>query len=94
MRKDQILNVAICLSKTHGYHKITREAIAHHADVSASLVSRYFNTMNQLRRTIIRAAIKQKIPEIIAQGIANRDARVQDIPDELRAKALQLISGY
>ena len=94
LRKDQILNVALDLAKGHGYHKITREAVAYHANVSAGLVSRYFNTMKQLRRAVMRAAIHREIPEIVAQGIANNDDHAKKAPVELKQKALELIANY
>lgn len=94
MRKKQIINVALDLSKVDGYHKIGREDIATAAGVSPALVSKYFGTLNQLRRSIIRAAIKQEIPEIIAQGIANRDDHVKNITDELKQKALRILTEY
>lgn len=94
LRKEQILNTALDLAKKHGYHKITREAVAYHAKVSEGLISRYFNTMVQLRRALMRAAIHREIPEIIAQGIANNDDHVKKAPTELRNKALELIANY
>ncbi len=94
LRKNQILNVALTLSIKKGYHKITREDIAKEAGVSPGLVSRYFNTMVQLRRAIIRAAINQNIPEIIAQGIANGDENAKKAPSELKRKAIELITNF
>jgi len=94
LRKGQILNVAIELSKELGYHKVTRDGIAERAGISAGLISRYFNTMKQLRRAIIRAAIHQEIPEIVAQGIANKDDQAKKAPPELKRKAIELIANY
>lgn len=94
LRKDQILNVAIDMAKEFGYHKITRDGIAERADISAGLISRYFNTMKQLRRTIMRAAVHKEIPEIVAQGLANGDDQAKKAPQELKRKALELIANY
>lgn len=94
LRKDQILNIALELSKHYGYNNITRDDIRKRAGVSAGLVSKYFNTMTQLRRTIMRAAIHKNIPEIIAQGLANNDDHAKKAPPELKKQAAQLIANY
>jgi len=94
LRKDQILNIAIEMAKTGGYHKISRDSIAQKAGVSQGSVSKSFNTMKQLRRAIMRAAIHQEIPEIVAQGIANQDDQAKKAPPELKKQALELIANY
>ena len=94
LRREQILNVAVSMAKRGGYHKITRDAIAENAGVSMGLVSRYFGTMTKLRRAIMRAAIVQEIPEIIAQGLANGDNHAKKAPEKLKAKAVTLITNY
>ena len=94
LRKDQILNVAIDMAKEFGYHKITRDGICKNAGVSAGLISKYFNTMPQLRRAIMRAAVHKEIPEIIAQGIANSDDQAKKASPELKREALELIANY
>ena len=94
LRKDQILNVAVELAKTGGYHKISRDSIAEKAGVSQGLVSKSFNTMKQLRRAVMRAAIHREIPEIVAQGIANQDDQAKKAPPELKRKAIELMANY
>jgi DNA-binding transcriptional regulator YbjK len=49
LRRNQILDVAIKMSKTIGYNKITRDGIAEQAGVSMGLVTRYLGTMKKLR---------------------------------------------
>lgn len=94
LRKQQILDVAVELSKEHGYHKITRDDIRRSAGVSAGVISQRFNTMKQLRRAVMRAAIHRKIPEIVAQGLANQDDNAKKAPPELKRQALELIANY
>jgi len=94
LRREHILNTAVGMARDVGYHKITRDSIAEGAGVSMGLVTRYFGTMKQLRRAIVRAAITQEIPEIIAQGLANGDNQAKKAPDDLKAKAVDLISNY
>jgi hypothetical protein len=87
LRKSSILDAAVDLSRTFGYANISRQQVADRAGVSTGLVTKYFGTMKQLRRAIIRAAIAREIPEIVAQGLACSDQHVMKAPDELKAAA-------
>ncbi len=91
LRKEHILAVAVELAKTTGYTKITRDGIAEAAGVSFGLVTKYFGTMNQLKVAVVRSAVKQGIPEIVAQGLANGDERARKAPDTLKQEAIQLL---
>ena len=77
-----------------GYTKVTRDAVADAAGVSMGLVSRYFGTMKNLRRDIIRYAIRNDIAEIIAQGLANGDDHARKAPANLKAKAATLLANF
>ena len=92
MRRNQILNVAIELAKKSGYSSISRNDVADNAGVSMSLINRYFKTMPQLRRAVMRAAVVNEVLEIIAQGLVNKDAHALKASDELKSRALQLYS--
>lgn len=94
LRKEHLLKTAVELSVDKGYNNVTRDGIAEAAGVSFGLITKYFGTMKQLRREIMRAAIKQEIPEIIAQGLANGDDRAKKAPVELKAKAATLIANF
>jgi DNA-binding transcriptional regulator YbjK len=91
LRRDHILQVAIKIARTIGYQKVTRGIIAESAGVSTGLVTHYFKTMPQLKRAIMRTAIAQEIPEIIAQGLINNDKHAIKASPELRAKAAATI---
>lgn len=87
LRKEAILGAAMDLSRAKGYRRVTREEVARRANVSAGLVSRYFGTMVQLQRDIIRKAIKDEELEIVAQGLAANDKHALKAPAELRTRA-------
>lgn len=93
LRKDQILNIAINLASIIGCHRITRNEVAVKAGVSIGLVNNYFGTMKQLKRSIMRAAVKRKIPEIIAFGIIDNNIYAKKAKGELRRLALELINN-
>ena len=94
LRKEQLLKISVMIAINEGYNNLTREMIAHKASVSVSLITRYFGTMKQLKRNIMRYAIKNSIPEIIAQGLVNKDQHAIKAPQELKEKAAILIAGY
>lgn len=89
VRRESILNAAIVAAQAKGYAKVTRAEVAQLAGVSTSLVQRYFSTMDQLRRAIIRRAIKLECVEILAQGLAARDPHAQKAPEALRRAAAE-----
>lgn len=94
LRKDHILSVAVNMAKTDGYNKITRDKIAESAGVSMGLVTRYFGTMGQLRIAVMRRAVKQEIPVIVAQGLANGDDHARKAPAGLIADAVKLLVTF
>ena len=69
VRRDQILAVAIDVATKQGYNNVTRERIAEQAGISTGLVNRVFNTMAQLRRAVMRAAIHRELLPIVAAGL-------------------------
>jgi AcrR family transcriptional regulator len=88
-REAHILAAALVVAERHGYHRFTLQQVADEAEVDKTLPLHYFGTMVALRRDVMRAAIKQGVLAIIAQGITLRDRHAQKAPPELRARALQ-----
>jgi AcrR family transcriptional regulator len=72
-RLTQILAAALTLSVRSGYTRITREAIANAAGVSPGLVTHHMGTMEQLRRDVMREAVRVQCLPVIAQGLVMRD---------------------
>lgn len=93
-RKASILAAAVRMSRNYGYWRITRADVAHAANCSEALVSSYFGTMVQMRRAIVRTAIKGRDLEIIAQMLVAKDPYAEKIPDELqRAAVASIVTG-
>lgn len=104
-RRAQILSAAMKLAVKRGYQNVTRDEIAAAAGVSAGLVNKYFSTMPQLRRDVMRAAVRAAstgqpgtavIPEmltIVAQGIVARDRHALKAPDIVKNAALASYSN-
>jgi len=88
-RKKQILDAAfIVASRKDGWSKLTREAVAKEAGCTDALVNRYFGTMKNFKRTLMRLAIRNEYLAIVAQGVAIGDKYANAAPIQLRAKAL------
>lgn len=89
-RRDQIWSVVMKLAKSNRYDQLTREQIAEAAKVSAATVSKYFGTMPNLRRDIMRDAVRNNVWQVIAQGVVAGDKQAMKAPAEVRAEAMRL----
>jgi len=87
-RREQILKAAAELAGTGHYRHVTRKQIADSADIPPSLVSHYFGTMVQLRRALMRYAVKHSHLAIVAQGLASRDAQAMKASPGLQTEAI------
>lgn len=88
-RISQILGAALELCcKRETYSTLTRETIADHAGIPASLITYHCGTMVNLRRAIMREAIRVECLPVIAQGIVSRDRRALKASPDLKQRAL------
>lgn len=87
-RKAAILDAALSLAKKKGFASLRLQHIAEAAECSNALVVIHFKTMTQMRRAVMRAAVKKEILSIIAEGIATRDPVACKVCPELQRKAL------
>lgn len=93
-RIAQILGAALGLcGDGANYQRITREQIARSAGIPPSLIAYHCGTMADLRRDIMREAVRVEHLPVIAQGLAMRDRHAQKAPEELRQRALQSLGG-
>ncbi len=93
VRKEEILAVAVAQASKVGLNGLRRDDVAKAAGVANGLVSRYFNTMLQLRRAVIRSAVHTENLALIAQGLAMREPEAMKASDELKKKALATLSA-
>ena len=87
VRKPEILAVALTLASDRGYTQITRNEIAYHVGVSGSAVQYHFGTMAKLRVELMRYAVKQRHPRVVAQGLAVRDRQALKADADLKSLA-------
>lgn len=86
--RTHILKAALELAAKEGYRNLTREAIAVKADVTPSLISYHLGTMVEMRRHLIREAIRTENLPVLAQAVAMRDKHALKATPELRTAAL------
>lgn len=87
--RDILITAALAVAARDGYQNMSREAIASEAGCSAGLISKYFGTMQQLRRSIMRAAVLQGNHTVIAQGLAAHDPNARAADPKTKRDALE-----
>jgi len=87
IRKAEILDAALCVATHTGFENATREQVAKEAGCAEGLVSNYWGTMKQLRRAIMREAIRTQNLVVIAQGLARGNSNARKAPPELKERA-------
>lgn len=92
-RRRQILDAALALAERQHYATMTRDGVAEAAGVSMGLVTRYFSTMPQLRRAVMRAAVADGNVAVVGQGLAHRDPQALKADATLRAAAARHLQG-
>lgn len=94
IRRAQILNAAVKLAVKHGYANVTRDMVAAECKISGGLLYRYFSTMTQLKRDVIRHAAanakeggERALLVVLAQGLAMKDKHALKAPELVRKAA-------
>ncbi len=90
-RKDDILSAALVVACHSHYTKVTREQIAIKAGVSGPAVQYHFHTMTQLRKEMMRAAVKRECLPVILQGYIMSDPVALRASDDLLRQAVAAI---
>tara|TARA_R100000541_G_scaffold8848_2_gene16460 strand:+ start:1680 stop:1979 length:300 start_codon:yes stop_codon:yes gene_type:complete len=86
-RHDEVLDVALSLSVSVGYLRVTRDAIAKQVGLTPQAIQHHIGTMAKLRRAIMRKALADECLPVIAQGLANRDEHALKAPADLIERA-------
>ena len=87
--RASILAACLVLAERFGYRNITREAIAAASSVPPSVVSYHLGTMVELRRHVMREAVRCRSLPVIAQGLVMRDRHALKAAVELQEAAMQ-----
>lgn len=92
-RKKEILVAAVVIAEREGLQELRRDKVAKEANASDGLVSRYFNTMGQLKHAVVRYAVQNRILPVIAQGLAIKDSEALKASEELQKEALASLTA-
>lgn len=68
-RRQAILDAAMDTAEAVGYALLTRDDVAERAGCSPGLVQFHFNTMHELKNTIISEAIRTERLSVLAQAV-------------------------
>ena len=87
-RAEVILIAAMRIARRHGgWACLTRARIATEARCSDGLVSQRLGSMDVVRRTLMKMAIKHEYFDLIAQGLAAGDPSARALSPILKHKA-------
>lgn len=86
--KLKILTAAVAVCERDGYMRLTRENIANVAGVSDGSINYAYETMTQLKRSVMRYAVSHEILSIIAAGLVIKHPAAMKADKELKEKAL------
>lgn len=86
-RQELVLEHALALAETEGYQWIKRADIAELAGVSVGSVSSAFGSLVELKREVLREAIRRENLSVLAQGLVDRHEIALGAPAALRKKA-------
>ena len=86
-RTAALLHVALRLAAANGLHALTHASIASAAGVTNGLVVARLGTMEQVRRSVMRAAVRERCVPVVAEGLARRDVHAGKADSELRELA-------
>lgn len=92
-RKADLLAAAVRLAEREGLANLRRDAIAVEAGVAFSLVTLRLGTMAQVKRAVMRDAIRNERLALVGQGLAMRDPHALKAPAELKDRAVQWIAA-
>ena len=91
-RTAYLLAHAVGLAERDGWHTLTHASIAEVAAVSPSLVKVRLGTIESIRRAVMRAAVKQRMPRVVAEGLLAGDKSARKADEPLRRECASRVA--
>lgn len=91
-RTALLLDAALDAADASGWHSLTHASIAAAADCSPSLVKVRLGTIESIRRTVMRMAVKRRVLRVVAEGLLSGDRAARRADDELRHECACLVA--
>lgn len=92
IRRDYLIEAALSLAKRNKTYWLTRETLAAYAHVAPATVTYHLGTVDKMRKLIMREAVKRKVAEVVALGLAGGDSIARRAPADVRQAALDSLS--
>lgn len=90
--RAKVLRKAMQLAQTEGWQWTTRAMIAQAAGVSVGAVSGAYGSMIELKREVMREAVRLEILPLIAQGLAEQSPIAQSAPASVKQRAIATLA--
>jgi AcrR family transcriptional regulator len=87
--RDELMSAALTVAQRDGYRQMSCESVAIEGKCSRGLINKYFGTMLQLRRAVMRAAVVRRNLLVIAQGLAAGDVHANEASTMVKRDALE-----
>lgn len=91
-KRQAMLDAAVKLAEVHGYQWLTKPLIAEATGRSGTQVNLCFGTLIELKREVLREAVRTGNKAIVAQGLADRHEIALAAPEELKREAAASLS--
>ena len=85
-RAADLLQVALGTATSQGWHSLTHESIATVAGVSPSLVKVRLGPIADVRRAVMREAVRQRVLRVVSEGLIAHDRTARRADAALRAE--------
>ena len=93
-RREALLTAALELASTSGVHGLRRDHLAERAGVSQALVTVYLGNVPEMRRKVMRAAVKRGIIPVVARGLAVNDPHAKRADPVLKQAAADFLAKH
>jgi len=88
-RTAELITVALRVAQATGWRTLTHAAVAAEAGVSQGLVVARLGTKAEMLRSVMRAAVRDGVVPVVAEGLAAGDKHARRADRELRARVLK-----
>ncbi len=91
-RRAHVLAVAYEMAAELGYQWISRDPVASRAKVAQGSIQFLFGSMKELKREVLREAIRREDLAILAQGLADGSPIAHSAPEDMKKRALAALT--
>lgn len=88
-RTESLIATAVRLAAERGWRTLTHSDVAQAAGVSQGLVVARLGTKTEMLRSVMRAAVRDGVVAVVAEGLAVGDKHARRADSALRDRAAQ-----